>query len=91
MRFTRYKAEEAGSWVEYVTAYGTTQLCSRCGKLVPKTLATRIHKCPYCGLVLHRDTNSATPILDRSVVYSVSLSGQELSVEPVRHVPLGNG
>jgi putative transposase len=94
MRFTQYKAEEAGSWVEYVNAYGTTQVCSRCGKLVPKTLAMRMHRCPYCGLVLHRDTNSATEILDRSVLHSWSLSGQELPVEPAhykRHVPLGNG
>jgi putative transposase len=93
MDFTQYKAAEAGSWVEYVNAYGTTQLCSRCGKLVPKTLAMRIHKCPYCGLVLDRDTNSATEILDRSLLYlcALSLSGQELSGEHVRHVPLGNG
>jgi putative transposase len=91
MDFTQYKAEEAGSWVEYVTAYGTTQVCSRCGKVVPKTLAIRIHKCPYCGLVLDRDTNSATELLARSVLHSWSLSGQELPVEPVRHVPLGNG
>jgi putative transposase len=90
MCFTQYKAADAGTWVEYVNAYGTTQVCSRCGKLVPKTLATRIHKCPYCGLVLHRDTNSATAILDRSVLRSWSWSGQELSGEPVRHVPLGN-
>jgi len=89
MRFTWYKAEEAGSWVEYVSAYGTTQVCSRCGKSVPKTLATRIHRCPYCGLMLDRDINSATEILDRSVLHS--LSGQELPVEPVRHAPLGDG
>jgi putative transposase len=94
MRFTQYKAEEAGSWVEYVNAYGTTQVCSRCGKLVPKTLAMWMHTCPYCGLVLDRDINSATEILDRSIVYTWSLSGQELPVEPAhykRHVPLGNG
>jgi putative transposase len=90
MCFTQYKAAEAGTWVEYVTAHGTTQVYSRCGKLVPKTLAMRIHRCPYCGLVLDRDTNSANTILDRSVLRSWSLSGQELSVEPVRHTPLGD-
>jgi putative transposase len=85
MRFTEYKAEEAGTLVEYVNAYHTTQLCSRCGKLVPKTLATRIHKCPYCGLVLARDHNSAITVLQRSTHYvaSPSSSGQELPVEPV--------
>ena len=83
MCFTEYKAEEAGTLVEYVSAYNTTQLCSRCGKLVPKTLATRIHRCPYCGLVLARDHNSAITVLNRSTHYLESRSGQELSVEPV--------
>jgi len=86
MCFTEYKAEEAGTLVEYVSAYHTTQRCSRCGKLVPKTLATRIHSCPYCGLVLARDHNSAITVLHRSTHYVASRSassGQELSVEPV--------
>ncbi|MFX1521368.1 MAG: RNA-guided endonuclease InsQ/TnpB family protein, partial [Promethearchaeota archaeon] len=90
MCFTEYKAEEAGTLVEYASAYHTTQRCSRCGKLVPKTLATRIHRCPYCGLVLARDHNSAITVLHRSTHYvkarssssSLSASGQELPVEP---------
>ena len=69
MCFTEYKAEEAGTLLEYVSAYNTTQLCSRCGKLVPKTLANRIHSCPYCGLDLTRDHNSAITILHRSTYY----------------------
>ncbi len=83
MCFTEYKAEEAGTIVEYVSAYNTTQLCSRCGQLVPKTLATRIHSCPYCGLDLARDHNSAITVLRRSTHYVESLSGQGLPVEPV--------
>ncbi len=85
MCFTEYKAEEAGTLVEYVSAYNTTQLCSRCGRIVPKTLATRIHRCPYCGLDVARDHNSAITILHRSRNYvaSRSSSGQELPVEPV--------
>ncbi len=85
MCFTEYKAEEAGTVVEYVSAYNTTQLCSRCGKLVPKTLATRIHSCPYCGLDVTRDHNSAITILHRSRYYvaSRSAAGQGLPVEPV--------
>jgi putative transposase len=89
MCFTEYKAEEAGTLVEYVSAHNTTQLCSGCGKLVPKTLATRIHRCPYCKLVLERDHNSAITILHRSTHYVESLSssssssGQGLPVEPV--------
>ncbi len=88
MCFTEYKAAEAGTFVEYVNAYNTTQLCSRCGKIVPKTLATRIHSCPYCGLELARDHNSAITILARSTYYVASRSlssssGQGLSIEPV--------
>ena len=85
MCFTEYKAEEAGTLVEYVSAYNTTQLCSRCGQLVPKTLATRIHSCPYCGLMLARDHNSAITVLHRSPHYVASRSspGQGLPVEPV--------
>jgi len=85
MCFTEYKAEEAGTLVEYVSAYHTTQRCSRCGKLVPKTLATRIHRCPYCGLVLARDHNSAIMVLQQSTHYVKARSsapGQELPVEP---------
>ena len=86
MCFTEYKAEEAGTLIEYVSAYNTTQLCSRCEKLVPKTLATRIHSCPYCGLDIARDHNSAITILHRSTHYVASSSlssGQGLPVEPV--------
>jgi putative transposase len=93
MCFTEYKAEEAGTLVECVSAYHTTQLCSRCGKRVPKTLATRIHSCPYCGLDVARDHNSAITILSRSTHYVASLSsssslsslssGQGLPIEPV--------
>jgi transposase len=30
---------------------------------MPKTLAQRWHHCPYCGLEMHRDLNSARNIL----------------------------
>jgi putative transposase len=87
MSFTEYKAEEAGTLVEYMSAYNTSQLCSRCEKLVPKTLAIRIHNCPYCGLEIGRDHNSAIMVLQRSSQYAKSSSstssGQGLPVEPV--------
>ena len=67
-----YKAEEAGSKVVEVNPINTSQICSRCGKLVPKSLSVRVHKCPYCSIVLDRDYNSALNILQRAV-------GQELS------------
>ncbi len=85
IRFTQYKAEEAGTWVELVDPNGTTQFCSDCGNVVPKKLSTRIHRCPYCGFKIDRDTNAAINILKRSY------SGQGLPVEPVGHAPLGDG
>jgi len=57
------KAEEAGRKIVEVPAKGTSQICSRCGKEVPKDLSVRIHNCPFCHLVLDRDYNSALNIL----------------------------
>jgi len=45
----------------------TSQLCSRCGEIVPKTLDVKVHMCPYCGLVLDRDVNAARVILRRGI------------------------
>lgn len=41
---------------------GTSQICSKCGAVVKKTLAMRIHKCE-CGLKIDRDVNAAINIL----------------------------
>jgi putative transposase len=41
----------------------TTQDCSGCGERVRKSLSTRTHACPRCGLVLDRDRNAALNIL----------------------------
>ncbi len=61
-----YKAEEAGSQVVTVKAANTSQVCSRCGAVVPKSLSVRVHRCPYCGLVLDRDVNASCNVLDRA-------------------------
>jgi putative transposase len=58
-----YKADNAGKLVVRVSPRNTTQRCSRCNRLVKKSLAVRIHRCPYCGLELDRDYNSAIDIL----------------------------
>ena len=58
-----YKAENAGKLVVRVNPRNTTHRCSRCGRIVKKSLAVRIHRCPYCGLELDRDYNSAIDIL----------------------------
>jgi putative transposase len=58
-----YKAENAGKLVVRVSPRNTTQRCSGCGRIVKKGLAVRTHRCPSCGLELHRDYNSAINIL----------------------------
>ena len=61
--FLSYKAEGAGAAVIRVNPRNTTQACSGCGVLVPKSLAVRVHSCPDCGLTLDRDENAARNIL----------------------------
>lgn len=57
-----YKAEEAGRRVILVNPRNTSQICSRCGAVVPKDLSERWHHCS-CGLSLHRDVNASCNIL----------------------------
>lgn len=57
------KAECAGYHAVGVEPRGTTQECSGCGEVVPKTLKQRKHECPHCGLVLGRDHNAALNVL----------------------------
>lgn len=64
--YLAYKAENAGCVVEKVAPHYTSINCSRCGEPVPKTLADRIHKCPFCGIVICRDVNAAHNILQKS-------------------------
>jgi putative transposase len=61
-----YKAEEAGCRVVFVEAKNTTQECSNCHRIVEKQLSDRIHHCPFCGLKIDRDLNSALNILIRA-------------------------
>jgi putative transposase len=61
-----YKAEEAGCRFEKVAPHHTSVNCSCCGTAIPKTLATRIHRCNVCGLILNRDHNAAINILQKS-------------------------
>jgi len=63
IRYTTYKAENAGRVVVFVNPRNTSQKCSRCGTLVEKSLAVRIHACSVCGLIMDRDENAANNIL----------------------------
>ncbi|HUG96789.1 MAG TPA: transposase, partial [Nitrososphaera sp.] len=58
-----YKAIEAGVAVVTVNPANTSQACSGCGCIVPKSLSIRTHTCPDCGLILDRDINAARNIL----------------------------
>jgi putative transposase len=57
-----YKVEKTGGHLIRVDPRNTSQKCSRCHVLVPKSLAVRTHKCPSCGLVIGRDYNSSLNI-----------------------------
>ena len=63
IQFTQSKAAKAGKVVELVNAAYTSQKCSGCGKIVPKTLADRVHFCPDCGLEMDRDVNASLNIV----------------------------
>jgi putative transposase len=56
-----------GKAVVAVPPHYTTQDCSSCGHLVKKTLSTRTHSCPNCGLEMCRDQNAALNILKRGM------------------------
>jgi putative transposase len=62
-----YKAERAGGRFTKVNARGTSQMCAECDADVPKTRSVRIHSCPHCKTVVHRDTNAARNVLKRAV------------------------
>jgi putative transposase len=62
IQLTKGKAAKAGKVVELVDARYTSQKCSQCGIMVPKTLAERTHACPNCGLNMDRDLNASLNI-----------------------------
>lgn len=64
IKYTTYKAENAGRVVVLVDPCNTSKVCSAgCGTLVEKSLSVRVHACPVCGLVIDRDQNAAINIL----------------------------
>jgi putative transposase len=64
LHWLHVKAESAGRLVQAVDPRGSSQTCSCCGSVVPKTLGVRVHRCS-CGLVICRDHNAALNILGR--------------------------
>jgi len=62
-----YKAEERGKELILINPQNTSQQCSNCGEKVEKSLKVRIHKCPFCNIVLDRDLNAAKNILQKGL------------------------
>lgn len=58
-----YKMKILGRHYIEVNPRYTSQKCSGCGELVPKSLSVRTHICPYCNLIVGRDENAAKNIL----------------------------
>lgn len=78
-----YKAEEAGLYAIGVNPQNTSQICSNCEKTVPKSLATRIHKCPHCGLTIDRDINAAKNILNLALSTAGTAGSNACGVERI--------
>jgi putative transposase len=79
-----HKAERAGCITIGVNPAGTTQECSGCDAVVPKTLADRWHSCPHCGLELDRDENSARRVKQRAVGHPAQARGGDRKIGPVK-------
>ena len=71
------KAESAGRLTVAVDPSGTTQRCSGCDAVVPKTLADRWHSCA-CGVELDRDVNAAINIKKLALGHRVSKARGDL-------------
>ena len=61
-----YKLETLGKTFIQVNPQYTSQKCSKCGEIVPKSLSVRTHICPYCSFTADRDYNSALNILKKA-------------------------
>ena len=101
------KAANAGLTLTRVDPKHTSQKCSGCDSVVPKSLSDRVHGCPHCGLVLDRDYNAAINIQKAAVALRGGVSvvndpetpclGTEArnSVRPIgrtnKNRPLGRG
>jgi len=59
-----YKMKILGRHFIQVPPHYTSQKCSECGALVPKSLSVRTHICPECGFTGNRDWNAAKNIIN---------------------------
>ena len=92
LHHTAYKAEEAGCRMVWVDPQYTSVDCSVCGNPVPKTLAQRTHRCPFCGTVMDRDHNAAQNILQKALRATVGTTesyawGESQLLSPNQEAP----
>jgi putative transposase len=66
-QYISYKAESAGKIYLPVDYRGTTQRCNNCQETVKKEIWQRTHQCPFCGINIPRDYNSALEIRNLTV------------------------
>ncbi|MEE3715941.1 transposase [Tumidithrix elongata RA019] len=69
-QFTQWLDYYGKIWDKAVVAVSpsyTSQDCSNCGYRVKKSLSTRTHSCPKCGIEICRDTNAAINILKKGM------------------------
>jgi putative transposase len=77
-----YKAAWAGKRVVAVPPHYTSQVCSRCGAYVQKSLSVRTHVCPECGLVLDRDHNGAINVLQAGLQQDEQAQAEQVGAPP---------
>ena len=73
-----YKMQILGKHFIQVPPHYTTQKCSQCGEIVPKSLSVRTHICPECGFIANRDYNAALNILSIGLEQAIA---EDSSVE----------
>jgi putative transposase len=80
LTFVTYKAEWAGRHAVPVDARRTSQECPWCGRVQPRSLSERVHRCPCRGLVIDRDQAAALVIRARAlrVVGAAACGGIDL-------------
>lgn len=69
-QFTQWLDYYGKIWGKAVVAVSpnyTSQDCSNCGQRAKKSLSTRTHSCPSCGIEICRDTNAAINILKKGM------------------------
>lgn len=72
VRRLEYKTKWYGSkLVKADRFFPSTKMCSGCGHVKDEmSLAERVYRCDYCGLVMDRDVNAAKNLLNQSTVSS---------------------